>query len=144
MVKRKRGLASGSSGPNMRKSTGFEIPALLKTEQIEVEDIRKPEITTPCTDSKTSNIKISADNILTFTCGGCGASGIHHLGLEYRLAKTAMLVEVGTQTRDESSSSKVPVEASHDLCLVDETNPVSVPASATASPSVVSSDNGKF
>eukprot|EP00116_Pleurobrachia_bachei_P001531 sb/3461793/ len=142
MVKRKRGLASGSSGPNVTKSAKkFDIPTLLKTEQIEVKDIRKPEITTPCTDSKTSNIKISADNILTFTCGGCGAYGIHQLGLEYRLVKTAMVVESGTQTGDESSSSKVPVESANDLCLVDENNPISVHTSSTASPSVVSSKN---
>ena len=102
MAKRKRASQSGMS---VKK---FVIPPLLKTEQIEV-DI-KPEIFTPYTDSKSSNISISSDNILTFTCDGCGESGIHHLGLEYRLVKTAMFVEVGTQTGNYSNSSVVCIE----------------------------------
>eukprot|EP00116_Pleurobrachia_bachei_P019491 sb/3479753/ len=143
MAKRKRGAASGILADNVTKSVrNFDIPVLLKTEQIEVESNIKPEILTPCMiDSKSSEISISADNILSFTCGRCAASGIHHLGLEYRLVKTALLVEIGTQTGDESSSSKVPVESANDLSLVDENNPVSVPTSSTTSPIVVSSDN---
>eukprot|EP00116_Pleurobrachia_bachei_P006957 sb/3467219/ len=129
MAKRKRGAASGSLAENDTKSGKFDIPTLLKTEQIEVENNIKPEILTPCTDSKSSNITISSDNILTFTCGGCGASGIHHLGLEYRLVKTARLVVVGTQTG--------PNETLEALGL----NHVSVPTSSTASPSVIPSDN---
>eukprot|EP00116_Pleurobrachia_bachei_P004122 sb/3464384/ len=141
MAKRKRDAASEVLAENVTKSVGkFDIPTLLKTEQIEVESNIKPEILTTCIDSKSLEIAISADNILTFTCGGCGAYGIHHLGLEYRLVKTAMVVESGTQTGDESSSSKVPVESANDLGLVDENNPISVPASS-ASPSVVSSNN---
>ena len=103
MAKRKRGRASRTG----RSAKRFIIPALLKTEPIEV-DI-KPEIFTPYTDSK-SSITISSDNILTFTCDGCGQAGIHHLGLEYRLVKTAMFVEVGTQTGNYSNSSVVCIE----------------------------------
>eukprot|EP00116_Pleurobrachia_bachei_P012459 sb/3472721/ len=144
MAKRKRGAASGILAENVSKSAEkFDIPALLKTEQIEVDNNIKLEIITPCTDSKSSNIKISADNILAFACGGCGASGIHHLGLDYRLVRTATLVEVATQTGDESSSSKIPVETFNARSLDDQSNYLSIPACAT-SPSVVSSDNGKF
>eukprot|EP00116_Pleurobrachia_bachei_P003630 sb/3463892/ len=115
MSKRKRGAASGILAENVTKSAEqFEIPVFLKTEQIEVESNIKPEIIAPCIDSKSSNITISSDNILTFTCGGCGASGIHHLGLEYRLVRTATLVEVGTQTGDESNVTKVTLEALED------------------------------
>ena len=128
MAKRKRASRTGKS---VKK---FVIPAFLKTEPIEV-DI-KPEIFTPYTDSKSSNITISSDNILTFTCDGCGESGIHHLGLEYRLVKTAMLVEVGTQTGDDSHSSEIPVEVSNVRSLDDPNNAVSVPTSSAA--------NGKF
>jgi hypothetical protein len=83
----KRNLRSSSGTGNSAKKHNnsadhFVIPSLLKTEQIVVEDIIKPEINPPCEDSKSSNIAISSDNILTFTCGVCGASGIHHLGLE--------------------------------------------------------------
>ena len=150
MAKRKRASRTGMSVKE------FVIPALLKTEPIEVpsyppalpepEEIEvdiKPEIFTPCKDSKSSNITISSDNILTFKCDGCGQSGVHHFGSEYRLVKTAMLVQVGTQTGDDSNSPEIPVEASKVPSLDGPNNPVSVPTSSAASPSVVSSDNGK-
>ena len=120
MAKRKRASKTGRSVkkfviPALLKTEPIEVPSypptLLKTEQIEV-DI-KPEIFTPYTDSKSSNLTISSDNILTFTCDGCGQAGVRHLGSEYRLVKTAMLVEVGTQTGNESSSSEIPVEMSN-------------------------------
>eukprot|EP00116_Pleurobrachia_bachei_P015020 sb/3475282/ len=99
MTKRKGSTGIGSSTKNIPKSARkFHIPALLKTEQIEVEV--KPEIDTPCTDSKNS---LTSNNIL-FTCLGCGESGYHNFGLGYRLVKTALLVEVGTQTGDEAET----------------------------------------
>ena len=109
MAKRKlESHAAESSGKHVAKSDGqFVIPTLLKTEQIEVEGNIKPY-----TESKTAKITISTDNILTFTCGGCGLSGIHNLGSEYRLVKTAMLVEVSTQTGDESTVTESPIEES--------------------------------
>eukprot|EP00116_Pleurobrachia_bachei_P001897 sb/3462159/ len=123
MAKRNRSSGTGSSVKNIPKSARkFHIPALLKTEQIKVEV--KPEIDTPCTDSKGS---ITSNNIL-FTCSGCGESGYHNFGSGYRLVKTASLVEVGTQTGDESNSSEIQLEDS-------------IPATSTASPIIVSSDN---
>ena len=155
MAKRKRGSSNlGSSGKNAAKSDGkFVIPALLKTEQIEVESNIKPEIFTPCTDSKSLKTTGLVDKTIFYTCGGCGESGIHHLGSEYRLVNTAMLVEVGTQTGHEPSVTEIPVEASesngrsldqYSMERNNQNNPVPVPNSSTASPNVMSSDNGKF
>eukprot|EP00116_Pleurobrachia_bachei_P000803 sb/3461065/ len=154
MAKRKLDRGTESSAKNISKSARkFQIPALLKTDQIEVE--AKPEIDTPCTDSKSS---ITSNNIL-FTCSGCGTSGTHHLGLEYRLIKTAMLVEAGTQTGDESIDPEIQLEDSemirddglldHDAIadsVITESDGTtklnSIPASTTtASPIIVSSDN---
>ena len=65
MAKRKLGHGTESSAKNIPKSARkFHIPALLKTEQIEVEV--KPEIDTPCTDSKSS---ITSNNILRVHLG---------------------------------------------------------------------------
>eukprot|EP00116_Pleurobrachia_bachei_P014564 sb/3474826/ len=126
MAKRKLGHGTGSPAKNVSKSARkFVIPVLLKTEQIEVEV--KPEIDTSCTDSKSS---VTSNNIL-FKCSGCGTSGTHNLGLGYRLVKTAPLVEVGTQTGDESSVPEIQLEDS-------------IPTTSTSSPIIVSSDNGKL
>ena len=149
MAKRKRASKTGRSVkkfviPDLLKTEPIEVPSypptLLKTEQIEV-DI-KPEIFAPFTDSKSSKITISSDNILTFTCDGCGESGIHHLGLEYRLVKKAMLVETSTQTGDDSNSSGIADEASNVRSLDDSNHLVSVPTSSATSTSVVPYDNG--
>eukprot|EP00116_Pleurobrachia_bachei_P004515 sb/3464777/ len=141
MAKRKLGI--GSSENILKSAKEFHIPALLKTEQIEVEV--KPEIDTPCTDSK---ISITSNYIL-FTCSGCGTSGTHNLGLEYRLVKTALLVEFGTQTGDEFSASKIQLEDSGKIVdngLLDRdraTYREIIPATSTSSttPVIVSSDN---
>eukprot|EP00116_Pleurobrachia_bachei_P005270 sb/3465532/ len=143
MAKRKLTSGNESSAKNISKSARkFHIPALLKTEQIEVV---KPEIDTPCTDSKGS---ITSNNIL-FTCSDCGRSGTHHFGLEYRLVKTALLVEVGTQTGDESSGPEIQLEDSENLGdngLLDRDcakNRDTIPATSTSSTTtiIVSSDN---
>eukprot|EP00116_Pleurobrachia_bachei_P012622 sb/3472884/ len=146
--------SSGSTGKSVKKDTNsadqFVIPSLLKTEQIVVEI--KPEINPPCTDSKSSEITGIADNTIYYTCGGCGASCFHHLGLEYRLVRTATLVEIGSQTGD---VTEIQVKHSEiigsEVGIVDDAmerniqhNPVSVPISSTASPIVVSSDNGNW
>ena len=126
MAKRKLGHGTESSAKNISKSSRkFHIPPLLKTKQIEVEV--KPEIDTPCTDSKSS---ITSNNIL-ITCSGCGRPGTHHFGLGYRLVKTALLVEVGTQTGDENSVSETQLEDS-------------IPSTSSTTPIIVSSDNGKI
>eukprot|EP00116_Pleurobrachia_bachei_P006805 sb/3467067/ len=156
----KRKLRSGTGGSAKKVSNSakkFLIPALLKTEQIEVEV--KPEINTPCTDSK---ISITSKNIL-FKCSGCGTSGTHHLGSEYRLVKTISLVEVGTQTGDQSSGPEIQSEDSTDSGVLgrdiigslgreNNINPVitessgttnlnPIPDTSTAPPIYVSSDN---
>ena len=140
-----QGMAKRKSTKRAKK---FVIPSLLKTEQIEVEDI-KPEIDPPCTDSKTSGITGIADNTIYYTCGGCGESSFHHLGLEYRIVRTATLVEVGSQTGDDSEIQDKMIGSG--VGVLDDAvernkqnEPVSVPISSTASPIVVSSDNGKF
>ena len=152
MSKRKLGRGTGSSAENISKSARkFIIPALLKTEQIEV-DV-KPEITTPClTDSKSS---VSSNSIL-YTCSGCGKSGYELLPLGYRLVKTTVLAEVGTQTGDESSvsvefsGSNVQSWDRYAMEKNGQNTPVPVPAArasvvatSAASPIIVSSGNGK-
>ena len=154
MAKRKL-RPRGGTGKSAKKDTNsadqFVIPSLLKTEQIMVEDIIKPEIDPPCTDSRSSENTGISDNTIYYTCGGCGVSGVHHLGLEYRLVRTATLVEVGSQTGD---ASEIQVKASgmiaSEVGVLDDAmersnhnNPVSVPISSATSPIVVSSDNGK-
>ena len=142
----KLGRGTESSAKNISKSPRkFIIPALLKTEQIEV-DV-KPDITTPCiTDSKSS---IFSNSIL-YTCSGCGKSGYHPLPLGYQLVKTAVLAEVAIQTGDESSVSVEPCgsnERSWDQYTMErnsQINLVPVDATSTTSPIIVSSDNGKF
>ena len=146
MSKRKLGRGTGSSAENISKSARkFIIPALLKTEQIEV-DV-KPEITTPClTDSKSS---VSSNSIL-YTCSGCGKSGYELLPLGYRLVKTTVLAEVGTQTGDESSVSVESSESNnqswdqYSMAENNQINSAPVVATSTASPIILSSDNGKF
>ena len=143
MAKRKRGSSKESSAKNISKSARkFVIPPLLKTEQIEVEVNVKPENDTPCTDSKSS---ITANNIL-FKCSGCGKSVNHHLGLGYRLVKTALLAEVGTQTGDESSDPEIQLEDSGMLGNIGFLEREIVVYSATSATSsiILSSDNGKF
>ena len=73
MAKRKHGNRTlRSSGKNVAKSDGnFEIPTLLKTEQIEVESNIKPEIFTPCTDSKSLKTTGLVDKTIFYTCCGC-------------------------------------------------------------------------
>ena len=112
MSKRNLSCLSGSSGNSSRKSAGkFVIPTLLKTEEIVVEDEIKQEISTPCTGSKSLVKAGRPDNTIFYTCGGCGESGTHYLGLEYRLVKTATVMEVGTQTgNDEMSVGPVKME----------------------------------
>ena len=84
MAKRKPRCGPGGSGKNSAKSAGkFIIPTLLKTEEIVVEDDIKQEISTPCTNSESLVTVGRPDNTIFYTCGGCGESGTHYLGLQW-------------------------------------------------------------
>ena len=117
----------GESGNSFTSTTGskFEIPPLLKTEPIYMEDDIKPAIYSPCPVSNIITASGAEDNLILFTCDGCGKSGSGRMDSGYRLVKTAMLVEVGTQTgvheiRGESSTTLgSEVECSDDEMAVD-------------------------
>eukprot|EP00116_Pleurobrachia_bachei_P001282 sb/3461544/ len=146
MANRNPEFGTRKSSKRFNKSARkFVIPTLLKTEQIMVEDIIKPEIDPPWTDSKSSEITGIADSTIYYTCGGCGESGFHHLGLEYRLVRTATLVEVGSQTGDTpeiqgKDSGMIGSEVGIlDYARNNQHNPISVPTSSAASPILASS-----
>ena len=70
----------------------------------------QPAIYSPCRVSNIVTASGAEDNIILFNCDGCGKSCSGRLDSGYRLVKTAMLVEVGTQTgvheiRGESSTT---------------------------------------
>eukprot|EP00116_Pleurobrachia_bachei_P003163 sb/3463425/ len=93
MAKRKDGRArtGNSKCPVTTADRKFEIPPLLKTEPIYVE--------TPCPVVKIQTIPPGLEeNDILFKCDGCGKPGSYLLKSGYKLVKTAILVEVGTQT----------------------------------------------
>eukprot|EP00116_Pleurobrachia_bachei_P001242 sb/3461504/ len=61
------------------------------------------------------------DNLILFTCDGCGISGSGRLDPGYRLVKTAMMVEVGTQTGVPEIRGGSPTTLGSEVgCLEDE------------------------
>eukprot|EP00116_Pleurobrachia_bachei_P014147 sb/3474409/ len=97
MAKRKAGRArTGSSkSPITTADKKFEIPPLLKTEPIYVE----PAIDdTSCSVTKIQTIPGVDENNILFKCDGCGKPGSYLLKSGYKLVKTALLLEFGTQT----------------------------------------------
>ena len=82
----------------------------LNTEPMNVKPEMKPAIYD--TSFSVFNARtIQGENDTLFKCDGCGKSGNYLLDLGYRLVKTAMLVEVGTQTGlDEIAIDPVKVE----------------------------------
>ena len=89
---------SSPEKPVTTTGSKFEILPLLKTEPIYMEDDIKPAIYSPCLVSNIITASGAEDNIILFTCDGCGKSGRGRLDSGYRLVKTAMLAEVGAQT----------------------------------------------
>ena len=99
MAKRKavQPKTGNSNSPVTTTDRNFEIPHLLKTEPIYVEH----DITPAIYDGpvlKVQTIPGIEENDILFKCDGCGKPGSYLLQSGYRLVKTAMLVEVGTQT----------------------------------------------
>ena len=116
---------------------------------------KNPSLSTPFTDTEIPKIADVAEDIISFKCKGCGKSGNHPLSLEsgYRLVKTAMLVEVGTQTGDGSMLPEIEIEDTglvESLRLMDPNNVEkkaivnndSLPATSASSPISVSSGDG--
>eukprot|EP00116_Pleurobrachia_bachei_P006408 sb/3466670/ len=96
IIMAKRKLDRSCSSENFKPR--FDIPALLKTEQILVDARGNIKTEPPCTISNKIP-KTSLDQCsVVLTCEGCGISGNHCVGPGYRLVKTAMFVENGTQT----------------------------------------------
>ena len=99
MAKSKAGRprTGSSKSPVTTADRKFEIPPLLKTEPIYVE----PELAID--DTSWPVIKIQTipgveERDILFKCDGCGKPGSYLLESGYKLVKTAILVEVGTQT----------------------------------------------
>ena len=86
MVKRKRGS---------RTSESVIKPA---------KNLENPSFFTPCTDPEIPEGVGVAQDSISFKCKGCGKSDNHPIESGYRLVKTALLVEVGTQTGDEAET----------------------------------------
>ena len=80
------------SGTSVLSTAGKQckIPPLLKTEPIYVE--------TPCPVVKIQTIPGVEERNILYKCDGCGKPGSYLLDSVYRIVKTAILVEVGTQT----------------------------------------------
>eukprot|EP00116_Pleurobrachia_bachei_P011569 sb/3471831/ len=100
----------GESGNSVSMTAGreFEIPPLLKTEPIYIEDDIKPTIYSPCPIPKFLTISVvEGRNNILFNCDGCGKSGSGLLDSGYRIIKTAMLVEVGIQTGSRDTEIEV-------------------------------------
>ena len=110
MAKRKAGRPkTGNSKSPGTTATGrkFEIPRLLKTEPIYVEHANTPAIYDGPV-SKVQTIPGVEENDILFKCDGCGKPGSYLLQSGYRLVKTAMLVEVGTQTGSDEMATTDP------------------------------------
>ena len=112
MAKRKAGQpkTGNSKSPVTATDRNFEIPHLLKTEPIYVEyDITPAIYDEPVL--KVQTLPGIEENDIMFKCDGCGKPGSYLLQSGYRLVKTAMLVEVGTQTgSDEITIDPVKME----------------------------------
>ena len=112
MAKRKAGRpkTGNSKNPFTATDRNFEIPHLLKTEPNYVErDITPAIYDGPVL--KVQTLPRIEENDILFKCDGCGKPGSYILQSGYRLVKTAMLVEVGTQTgSDEITINPVKME----------------------------------
>ena len=99
MAKRKAGSglprSSSSKSPVETAVRKFEIPPLLKTEPIYVEPAIYDE---PCPLFKMQTIPGVDERNILLKCDGCGISGSCLLGSGYKIVKTVVLAEVGTQT----------------------------------------------